>query len=107
MGVYPKKYTKEDFIKFLKKINLSDKIISKFVELPECIIRNGSEYELYIYSTYYTGGKKYHHFELNYYSENLIEYLFNSKVFTDVEVSINNLMCELMNAKLIGGDCKK
>jgi hypothetical protein len=107
MRIYPKKYTKEEFFTFLKKINANDQIINKFLELPKFIIKNGYNYELYIDSTYYNIDNTYYKFELNYYSEELIEYLFNSKVFTDIEVSINNLSCELMNAKLIGGDCKK
>jgi hypothetical protein len=107
MKIYPKKYSKEEFIKFLKKNNVNDKIITKFVELPETVIHKGNEYDLYINSTWYNVGNTHYNFELNYYSEDLVEYLFNSKVFGDVEISINNLLCELMNSKLIDGICKK
>jgi hypothetical protein len=96
MAVYPKTYGKEDFLKFLKKNNVNDIIISKFVELPDEVVRNGNTYGLYISSIWYSGGGTHYSFELNYYCEETIEYLFSSKVFNDVEVSINNLTCELM-----------
>jgi hypothetical protein len=107
MCVYPKKYDKEDFLNFLEKNNVNDTIISKFVELPETIVRSGNTYKLDINSTWYGVGDTFYNFELNYYSEELVEYLFNSKVFNDIELNINYLMCELMNRKLIKGwDCK-
>jgi len=106
MQVYPKNYTKDEFVEFLQKINANDQIINKFIKLPEYVIRSGNKYELYINSTYYGIGNTYYNFELNYYSEYLIEYLFNFKVFTDIENSINNLIYELSNAKLINGDSK-
>lgn len=101
MRVYPRMYSKEEFIKFLIGNNINDKIISKFAKLPEIVVRNGNKYDLYINTTWYNFGNKHFNFELNYYSEEEIEYLFNSKVFNDVELSINNLLCDLMNAKLI------
>jgi len=106
MGVYPKKYDKEEFIKFLEKNNVNDKIIAKFVELPETIKRNGNLFELDINVTWYSIGNTFYNFEINYYSKELIEYLFGSKVFSDVEKSINYLLCELMNSKLIDGNCR-
>ena len=101
METYPKKYTKAEFIKFLEKNNVNDNIITKFVELPEVVERSGYKYGLYINSTWYNTGNTHYNFELNYYSEELIEYLFNSKVFSDVEISINNLMCELLGSNCI------
>lgn len=101
MKVYPKKYSKQEFVEFLEKNNVNDIIISKFALLPEVIERRGHKYEIYINSTWYNVDKTHYNFELNYYSEELIEYLFNSKVYTDVELSINNLLYELTNAKLI------
>jgi len=108
MGVYPKQYNKEDFLKFLKKNNVNDNIIAKFVELPETIQRSGSTFKLYINSTWYSIGNTFYNFELNYYSETEIEYLFSLKVFKDVEISINNLLCELVNANHIkrNGECR-
>jgi hypothetical protein len=96
MGIYPKKYNKEEFLIFLKENNVSDLIINKFVELPETVERSGCIFKLDINSTWYSSGKTYK-FELNYYSEELVEYLFSSKVFNDVEISINFLLCELIN----------
>jgi hypothetical protein len=104
--IYPKKYSKEEFRKFLEKNNVSETIINKFNELPEKIERNKDKYELYINSTWYNVGNTFYSFELNYYSEELIEYLFNSKVFNDIELSINNLICELKNSKIIIGNCR-
>jgi hypothetical protein len=97
MGVYPKEYSKNEFIAFLHKNNVSDKVIEKFNELPETIIYKNSEYKLNINSTWYSGGQTHYSFEFNYYSENLVEYRFSPKVFNDIEKSINYLLCELIN----------
>jgi len=107
MGVYPKKYKKEEFLIFLKKNNVSEIIINKFVELPETVKRNGNTFKLDVNSTWYSIGNTYYNFELNYYSEELVEYLFSSKVFSDIEVSVNYLLCELINNYYINkGECK-
>ena len=99
MKIYPTTYTKQEFIKFLEKINASNNIINKFKELPETIKRaDGNIFSLYINSLWHSDGKTFYEFELNYYSEQLIEYLFGSKVFKDVEHSINYILCELKNA---------
>jgi len=97
MGVYPKQYTREEFLKFLKKNNVGKKIINNFEKLPKIVKRNENEFELYINRTWYNIGNTHYSFELNYYSEELIEFLFNSKVFTDIEISINFLIFELRN----------
>lgn len=101
MGVYPKIYDKNEFIAFLRKNNVQNKIIERFIELPESLTHKGSEYKLNIHTTWYSAGRTHYNFELNYYSENLIEYRFNSKVFNDVEKSVNYLFCELMNNNYI------
>ena len=81
MKAYPNQYSREDFLqKFLKKNNVSDSIITKFVELPEKIIIDNHEFDLHINVTWYTIGNTFYDFELNYYCEELVEYLFNSKV---------------------------
>lgn len=102
MTAHPKKYDKESFNDFLKKRNVSETIINKFNELPELIERSGNTYKLDINVTWYNIGNTHYGFELNYYCEELIEYLFTLKVFPDIEVSINNLLCELM-----GMECTK
>ena len=106
MGVYPKKYNKEEFLKFLENSNVSDKIISKFIDLPETVERSGDLFNLDVNSIWYTIGNTFYNYEINYYSEELVEYLFNLKVFTDVELSINYLICELNNKNYIkNGKC--
>lgn len=95
MTAFPKQYTKEEFLFFLKKNKVSDDIINKFVQLPETIKRNGNVFNLQINSIWHSNEKTYYEFEINYYSDSLIEYLFSSKVFRDVEHSINNLLCEI------------
>lgn len=95
MGVYPKRFTKEEFLVFLKKNHVNNSIIDKFLSLPETVKRRGSIFKLDINITWYSTGNTFYNFELNYYSEELVEYLFSSKVFNDIEVSINYLQCEL------------
>ncbi len=101
MTAFPKKYSKEEFIEFLLKINANDNIINKFNELPETIKRNGNIFDLYINSIWYNDGNTHYEFEINYYSEELIEYLFSSKVFKDVKFSIINLLCELKSTNYL------
>jgi len=101
MTIHPKKYSKTDFIKFLEKNNVNDEVTNKFHELPESIQRNGNRFKLDINVMWYGDGNTHYEFELNYYSEELIEYLFGSKVFKTPEISINNLLCELVNGKYI------
>lgn len=101
MEVIPKEYCKETFIEFLRKNNVSDNIIEKFILLPENVMRKNKEFKLYVASTWYSTDTTYYNFELNYYSEELVEYLFTYKIFTDIEKSINFLLCELINNKYI------
>ena len=104
--IYPKRYNKKEFRKFLEKNNASETIINKFNELSETVERNKNKYKLYINLIRYNIDNIFYTFELNYYSEEFIEYLFNSKVFNDIELSINNLICELQNSKIIDEDCR-
>ena len=101
MSVYPKEYTKNTFIKFLRKNNVSDDIILKFNELPELLAHKNSVYKLNVEVTWYDIGNTHYNFELNYYSIDKMEYLFGLKVFSNVEKSINYLYSELINAKFI------
>ena len=64
-------------------------------------MRKNKEFKLYVASTWYSTDTTYYNFELNYYSEELVEYLFTYKIFTDIEKSINFLLCELINNKYI------
>jgi hypothetical protein len=108
MGVYPNQFSREDFLeKFLKENNVSDSIITKFVELPEKIIIDGHEYGLYVNVIFCSVGDTSYTFELNYYCEELVEFLFNSKVFGNVETSINYLMCELLEKQYLEREVKE
>jgi len=102
MGVYPSQYSRENFINnFLRKNNVSEGIIGKFVDLPEKIIIDEVEYKLFINVIFCSVGDTSYTFELNYYSEELVEFLFNSKVFGDVEFSINYLTCKLFEKEFL------
>lgn len=103
MGIHPKQYSRENFFSFLNKNNVSETIIDKFVDLPETVLRNENRFELYINITWYNIDDTHYNFELNYYSEELIEFLFTSKVFNDIEVSLNYLLCELIEKGYIKG----
>jgi hypothetical protein len=91
-------YDKELFIEFLQKNHVKDSIINKFRELPEIVKKNNYIYKLNIVSTFYSSGNTWYNFELNYYSEDQIEYLFGCKIFTDVEESVNELICNLVES---------
>lgn len=95
--IFPQKYDKNNFKGFLKKNNVDNNTLRKFNQLPENIEHSGNTYNLDINITWYNIENTYYTFELNYYSEELIEYLFSSKVFKDVEKSINFLLSELIN----------
>jgi uncharacterized protein (DUF1919 family) len=101
MEVTPRGYSKETFMQFLHKNNVSDSIIEKFMQLPEKVVKRHREFKLYISSTWYDSGNTHYNFELNYYSEELVEYLFTYKIFTDIEKSVNFLLCELINNNYI------
>lgn len=96
MSVHPHTYDKEGFINFLKKNNVINNVIDKFAKLPDTVVRSGGDkFTLDVNSTWYNIDDTHYSFEMNYYSKEEIEYLFSSKVFTDIEVCINNLICEL------------
>ena len=99
--IYPKRYDKNEFLTYLKKHKVGEKTINDFEELPESIIRSGDTFKLDITLTWYPEAETHYNFEMNYYSEDTIEYLFNSKVFGNVEFSINYLLCELINNNYI------
>lgn len=96
MTTYPNLYNKKDFIKFLKKININNKTIERFNKFPNFIIKNEDKFELNTILTYNSCEKTFYTFELNYYSKDLIEFLFNYKIFNDFDESINYLIIELV-----------
>ena len=97
MGVYPSKYNKNEFVDFLKKCNVPSNVINDFNSLPIAIKYNKNTYKLDINCTWYSIGNTFYNFELNYYSEDIIEFLFPSKVYSNVELSINHLLSEINN----------
>jgi len=101
MKAHPKIYDSSEFTVFLNRNNVDEIVMEKFKNFPESIIYNNSEYKLNITSVWYGKDFARLNFEINYYSEEQIEYLFNSKVFTDVEKSINYLYFELVNRKFV------
>ena len=96
MGVYSSDYDKEGFLKYIKKNKVNNEVIIRFEKLPDVIKRNGDEFKLQVVYTFIGVTPTGYDFEMNYYSEDLVEYLFNSKVFHDVEVGVNYLTCELI-----------
>jgi hypothetical protein len=101
MGIYPTVYSKGEFIEFLLKNHVSTTIIEKFKIIPEIVKKNNHLYKLNITCTFFSIGETFYNFELNYYSEDQIEYLFPFKVLTNIEESIDNLICDLVMAKYI------
>lgn len=101
MGAYPTLYNKESFKVFLIKNNVDEEIIDKFDSLPDKLIRNGNSYDIYINSIWYSVGNTFYNFELNYYCEEKMEFLFNSKVFSDIEISIDILLLELKKINML------
>lgn len=91
MTIYHKPTNRETFIKFLHENNVNKNIISRFENLPEIIKNNNIEYQLTTNLTWNDEGKTHYDFELNYYSKDNMEFLFNYKIFNDVEISINYL----------------
>lgn len=101
METYPKKYNKITFTEYLEKINTSTQLLERFERLPAMLIHNNIEYELNVIKTYYAGDGSYFNFELNYYSDDILEFLFTYKIFQDIEDSVNYLECELINENFI------
>lgn len=99
MKTIAKKYNKTEFLKYLIKNNVSDNIVFNFNELPEVIERNGNVYDIYINLILYIVNPPYCKYELNYYSENIVEFLFTFKAFDNIEQCVNNIKCDIINTK--------
>lgn len=89
MTSYPNVYNKKKFIDFLFESGVNVTIINKLKSLPEKIEKHNITYELYINITWHDEGKTHYDFEVNYYSEDKLEFLFPYKIFTDPEKSID------------------
>jgi len=101
MEAYPNNYNKKTFIEYLKKNHSTSSVAERFEKLPVTVTHNDIEYRLNIVKTYYAGGGSFYNFELNYYSDESLEFLFTYKIFQDVEDSVRYLECELLNGNFI------
>lgn len=104
MGVYPKLFNKESFVKYLRKIKINEEIIERLSNLPDEVLYDNVWYKLYIATRWYSGGKTHYEFELNYYSEEMVKFLLNIEPYSDIEISLNHIECELRNLKLFDDD---
>jgi hypothetical protein len=94
---YPKIYTKENFIKALKKNNIEDNIINRVKELPLNVTYNDSLYRLNIIVSWDNNNDTHYEFEINYYSKDNMDFLFDYKVFYNIENNLNYIECNLEN----------
>jgi hypothetical protein len=93
--MYPKKQTKEEFVQFLIEKNKidNDKDIERVNQLKESVEYNEKVYNLNIIVTD-------NQFEVNYYNKQNIEFLIPYKTFTDLELCLNFIECELNRKKI-------
>lgn len=101
MAAHSKEYTKNQFIKFLNKNNINISVIKKVKLFPETVKKNGGKYDLYIKVTWYDDNKTYYEFEFNYYDTARIEFLFTIRIYTNIDVSVTNLLTELRDIRAI------
>jgi len=92
---YPQKYTKEEFINVLKKSNINDNLINRIKKLPLTVTYNNIDYYLNIIILWNEQNKIFYGFEINYYSDKNMEFLFDYKVFYNIENNIDYIECEL------------
>lgn len=95
----PKKINKKQLISLLKKDNINPNLIFRINNIPNVIIKNGYNYDLDINVAKHETHNEYN---LNYHCIDNMEFLFNNKIFKDIEISLKFLECELnKNIKLI------
>ncbi|MFW6225372.1 MAG: hypothetical protein ACOC3V_00270 [bacterium] len=97
----PTDYSKKQLITFLEKNNENINLINRLKNLPEKIKYNNVEYTLNILISWYNINNTYYEFELNYYSEKYMEFLFSYKILKNIEESIKFLENELKKKKNI------
>ena len=76
--------TKEELIAYIP----TSKYINQIKELPLIINKNNIDFKLYINIFE-------NRCEINYYSEDKLEFLFPVKIFNDFNVSVKNIICNL------------
>ena len=91
----PKTFKKQELIRYLMDNGVVNGMLIRLENLPDILHVNNYDYVFNAITTWRERGHTYHEFELNYYSEENMEFLFTYKIFNDVEVSLNFLECEL------------
>ena len=97
----PNNFGKQEFIALMKKIGVANGLFSRVEALPDIIHYNGHDYKLNISCSWHREDGTYYEFEMNYYAEDIMEFLLTYKIFRDIEVSLNYLECELMRRGFI------
>ena len=103
MSIHPTSYDKNTFLDYLNKNKVDEATITDFNKLPEAVFCNGSDFKLDINVVWYDEDETHYTFEMNYYSEEKIEYCFNSKVFTSISYSVKYLIMMLNNCNCYKG----
>ena len=91
------KITKIELLDFLTNIENKEDLIKNINELPEIIMIDRVKYELYIYVDPIKIENDEYEYELNYYSKDVMEFMFNSKKFNNIETSVYTLLYYLSN----------
>lgn len=104
----PMKFNKQGFIRYLMDNGVVNGMLTRIENIPDIIHVDNYDYVFNSIATWRKKGHTYHEFELNYYSEENMEFLLTYKIFNDVEVSLNFLECELLRRGFLDAniDCK-
>lgn len=101
MTLEPTNLTKKKFINFLKKIDINLDLIERASKLPEEFTFDRNRYFIYIMLISHTDNDNPFEFELNYYCDEISEYLFSLKSSFNLERALNNVECELKLRNII------
>ena len=91
MSTQPKKYTKEEFVEFLKKNLISDELISEIEKIP---LTYEDNYNLNIVVSNIDNGSSYT-YELNYYDNNNLKYAFKHSIEVNCETALTKFLSQL------------
>lgn len=97
MNKLPTNYTKEEFIEFLKENGIHNGELKRIDDLPETLEVNQKKYILNIIASWREENDTEYEFELNYYSPDNMEFLFNYKIFNNIHSSLNFIEREIEN----------
>ena len=104
VNVNPEMLGKQDFIAYIEKIGIKNGLVDRVESLPDIIHVNDYDYKLNICTSWHREGVTYHEFEMNYYSEENMEFLLTYKIFKDIEISLTYLECELVRRGFLDAD---